>query len=106
MGRVVVDGLAGHLEPGILAEGVAGVGVAVIHGEVTAGDLEPDLVTRLEQVAGRPDLDGVAVDPAGPDEGGVSVRDPVPGPLDPVVEVDRSTVRIDIDELGGEIGVP
>ena len=59
---IVVDGLVGLPELGVLAEGVAGVGVAVVVGEVAAGDLHPDPVALLEEVAGRPEVDLEPVD--------------------------------------------
>ena len=64
MGRVlgvVQHRLEGGLELGLTGDDRAGVGVAVEPGEVAAGDFHPDAVPRLENVAGGPQVNGVAV---------------------------------------------
>src|ERR687884_1809733 len=59
MTSIVVDGLLRYLQLGVLSEGVSGVWVAVVHREVAARDLQPNAVTGLEEVRGRPDVDRV-----------------------------------------------
>ena len=73
------------------ARGFPGLGVAVEAGEVAARQVEPNPVTRFELIGDRCDVDLDLVRIA---HSGHSV-DHVPG----------FPVRIDIDQLGGEVGV-
>lgn len=43
----------------------AGVGIAVKAWEVAAGNFQPDTVPGFKDVAGRPEVDGVLIDPPG-----------------------------------------
>jgi hypothetical protein len=52
-----MDGLAGHVDFGIAAEGCPGVGVPVEAREVAARDLDPDAVAGQEDVAGGQQID-------------------------------------------------
>src|SRR5579859_6016589 len=51
---VVIDLLACEQEVGILAESMTGVRVSVVLGEVAAGNLDPNSVSLLENVARGP----------------------------------------------------
>ena len=59
---------------------VAGVGVAVPHGEVAAGDMDPNPMPLQEDIAGRHQVDGVLVDLPRPQQlGRFPDRLPEPG---------------------------
>ena len=50
--RVVEDGLHGGLTSGIFCNRVPGVRIAVEAWEVATGDLDPDLMSLFEDIAG------------------------------------------------------
>src|SRR5256885_2243182 len=77
MTSIVVDGLLRYLQLGVLSGGVSGVWVAVVHREVAARDLQPNAVTGLEEVPGRPDVDRVLVDPPRMDQARVRLGVPI-----------------------------
>src|SRR5262252_2365143 len=62
--RAVQDSLQGWLELGVLGNPPPRVGVPVEAGKVTTGDLHPDPMPCLEDVAGSPQVDRVAIRPA------------------------------------------
>src|SRR3977135_2362103 len=64
---VVVDALVRHCQLAVHAKPAASVRIAVVVRKVRAGDLEPDAMAGLEQVAGRPDRNVIGVDLAGLD---------------------------------------
>src|ERR1700730_211650 len=104
---VVKDGLVGHGRLRVFAEGAARVGVPVPAWETAAGDLEADAVAGLEEVAGRPEVDVVAIRPVRLDRRKLSSRAPVAvaRPQDAVGQVDGPTVGVDVAETGDEVGV-
>ena len=59
--RAVPDSLQRWCEFGVLGDPPPRVGVAIEAREVAAGDLQPDPVSRLEDVAGGPEINGVAI---------------------------------------------
>src|SRR5215831_11942669 len=81
---VVVDGLIGDLDLGVLAERMPRVRVAIPHRRTAARDLQPDLMPRLEEIARRPDFDRVLVDLAGRDQRRIALRFPIARALDAV----------------------
>jgi len=83
----------------------AGVAVAAKAGPVAAGDFEADPVAGLEEVGGRPQVNGDLVYLTGGDQLGLLFGVAVADPLDAVGEVDRAAVGEDVDEFAGEVGV-
>lgn len=61
----VVDGLLRLLKIRILAEGVARIWIAIVVGEVAAGNFDLDSVSLLEYVADRHQVDRIFVDGPG-----------------------------------------
>src|SRR5262249_55095641 len=89
-----VDGLLLYLQVGALGTGPTGARVAVEPWEVRAGDLYPDAMPGLEDLAGRDEVDLVL---GGHPRLG---RDPD----DAVDDAHRPAVRPHIDQLRGPIG--
>ena len=58
---VVQNSLQHGLEVAVLGNPLPRVGVAIEAREVAAGDLYPDPVPRLEDIAGGPQIDRVAI---------------------------------------------
>src|SRR5207247_929518 len=83
----------------------AGVGVAVEAGEVRGTDLDAQAVAGLEEVAGGPEVDRVLVREAGLGAGGGAVAVTVAGAQEAVAEVGGVAVGVDVEQLGGEVGV-
>src|ERR1700680_3823944 len=88
------DGLSRHDHIGPDPSWLTGVQVAVPAREAAAGHLKPQPVPGAKQVAGRPQVDVVLGRLAG-----LTVY-----PEDPVCEVDRAAVRIDVAKPGDEGG--
>src|SRR6185436_15338176 len=102
---VVVDGLVRHCQLAVHTEAAAGVWIAVVVRKVRTGDLEPDTMTGLEQVAGRPDRNLIRVDLARLDGLRFLERLAEARAENAVVEQDRLAVRVHISQLGGEVSV-
>src|SRR5262245_57870811 len=84
----------------------AGVQVSIEPREVAARDLQTDPMASLKEVAGRHWLQGDLVDlPRLHPRQRFVVSVAIPHTLDRLVEVVSSAVRIDIDQLYGEVGV-
>src|SRR5207247_9120176 len=67
MPGIVVDNLPSLLHPRSDQERFAGVEITVEAWKVAARDVEPDSMTCLEDVAGRPQVDRVLIDRPGND---------------------------------------
>src|ERR1700730_9563378 len=104
---VVKDGLVGYGRLRVGAEGAARVGIPVPAWETAARDLEADAVAGLEEVAGRPEVDVVAIRPVRLDRRKLSSRAPVAvaRPADAVGQGGGPTRRADVAETGDEVGV-
>src|SRR5947209_17158757 len=61
MPGIVKNGLPGRAHFGAAAKGVPGVGIAVPTWKIRTGYVQPDTVSRLENVSGRPEIDGKLV---------------------------------------------
>src|SRR5919197_3634947 len=90
--RAVQDGLQGWFEFAVLGDPPPRVGVTVEAGEVAAGDLHPDPMPRLEDIAGGPQVDRVAIRPARLHQAGGGSGLSVAGADDAVGEVTGAAV--------------
>ena len=102
----MIDGLLGDLEFRVHSLFVAGVRIAVPHGEVAARDMHSDAMTLPKDIGGRKQIDRVLVgsvrleqDWRFPD--GLSE----PGAEDAFGEVEGAAVRVDVDEACNEVRV-
>src|SRR5215467_13647273 len=91
--RAVQDGLQGWFEFGVLGNPSPRVGVPVEAGEVAAGDLHPDPMPRLEDIAGGPQVYRVTIGPARLHQAGGGSGVAVAGADDAVGEVVGTAVR-------------
>src|SRR5215208_2686868 len=89
----------------VVANGRAGVEVAVKAREVAAADLEADGMTGAESIGRHPAVDGEFLDLPGRQEFGRAAAIAVATADDPIAEIPGRPIREDVDELGGEIGV-
>jgi len=103
--RVVEDALQGWLELGAAAERQARVGITIEPRKVRAANLQANPVAGHEQVARRPEIDRVFVDPLRLDQGRLLLTFAVPRPNDPIGQIAGETVRFDVHELRGEVTV-
>ena len=83
----------------------AGIGITVEAGEVAAGYLQPDLVPRLEHVAGGPQVNGIAIGPPRLHQRRAGHGLPIAGPNNAVGQVAGAAVLANVHQLGSEIGV-
>ena len=101
----MVDFLSGGVESIILPKGRSGIGVSVKAREIAAGNLNPQSMSRPDDVAGRPQVDHVRINHAEGDGRGIRRRVAEPGSDHSVLEVLGVTVGPDIHQLGGEIRI-
>src|SRR5215813_13062209 len=103
--RAVQDGLQGWFELGVLGNPSPRIGVTVEAGEVAAGDLYPYPMPRLEDIAGGPQVDRVAIRLAWLHQawGGSGVA--VAGADDAIGEVTGTAVLAHVHQLGREVGI-
>src|ERR1700733_10977219 len=99
------DGLLGHAQFRVLAEGMPRVGVSVILWERAARDVEPDPVPLQEYVADYPEIDLELVDLAWCEERFLLQALVVASTDDALGEVHRVTVREDVDQLRPKVCV-
>src|SRR5208283_3777753 len=83
----------------------AGVRVPVELGEVAAGYLDPDAVVPAEDVAGGHEVYSELIDLARDEKSRRPHRLSEAGAYDSVAQVSCVAVGMDVDQLGGEIGV-
>ena len=106
-----VDGIVGDERVGMLADWLAGVRVEVEAREVRAGNIEPDTVAGLEQVAGGRQRDAHLVDFARCHKRFLLEAIAVAAADDRVDQVHVVAAgviragRIHVDQLGGEVAV-
>src|SRR6266540_7209070 len=103
--RAVQNGLQRWLERGVLGHPPPRVGVPVEAGEVAAGHLHPYPMPRLEDVAGGPQVDRVAIRPARLHQAGSGCGVAVAGADDAVGEVAGAAVLAYVHQLGREVGI-
>src|SRR5262249_41353128 len=82
-----------------------GVRVAIEAWKIAAGNFQPDYVPFLEHVAGGPQVDLELVDLAGRQQRWSFLGIAKARAQDAFGEISRESVRVDIDEFGGEVGV-
>src|SRR5215218_10919642 len=102
---IVEDRLQRRQHLRVRAELVPGVEVAVEAREVATAHLQTDAMPPAEEIAGRPEIDRVFEWLTGCDRSGSVGPLAVASADDAVAEITRGAVRIDIDQLAGEIGV-
>lgn len=108
MGRVwsvVKDRLYSWDQLSALAEGMAGVWITVKAWEIGAGDLNPDAVPSPENVARRPQIDGVFVYPTWLNWLRLGQRFPIPGPYYAVGQALRISVGMEVDQLRCKVSI-
>ena len=68
MRRRMIHGLVRNLQPAVLTQGGAGIGITVKSWEITAGNFHPQPVAGPEHVGLGSDFDGVLATPEGLDD--------------------------------------
>ena len=86
---VAVNGLTCSLHRSVDAKRVTSIRVSVVVREVAAGNLQANLVSRQEDIAGGPNIDHVLVDLTRRDGRRVVQRVAIPRPDDAIVQSDR-----------------
>src|ERR671932_2541592 len=99
---IVQDRLAGRPQLGVLSERVTSVRVAIPAWEVARGDLQTDAVTRLEDVAGCPQVDVEGIRLPGFEQ---RLHRPVSVARanNAVRKIERAAIRVDVHQPGHEV---
>ena len=86
---------------------MTGVGVAIPTREVTAGDIQANRMTRLEDIAGCPEINFILVGFSWLDQRwSLSLREvAIASAIDTVGQILRIAIGIDIDQACHKIGV-
>src|SRR4051794_25814150 len=100
-----MDRVARNSPLGLEADPAAGIEVAVDSREVAGRDVEADTVAGREDVARGPEVDSDLAYLTRFHEHRAFNGIAVPGAQDALAEVDRATVRVDVDEACGEVRV-
>lgn len=103
--RIVKDGVGGASPLGGSGRGFARVQIAIETREIAAGNFQADAMACAKNVAGGPEIDSEGVDLARREECGSFLRIAIFCAEDSFGDVHGGTVRRNINELAGEVGV-
>src|SRR5439155_22016748 len=105
MCEVMQHQLSGLLYAGVLPEITRGVWVPIEVREIRRADLETNTMPPLEDSRGVAQINGVVVYCARCNPRRLLAGGPVTRPHDPLGNILRVAVQVDVHELGGEVGV-
>ena len=104
-----MDLLAGHLRPGALSDGLAGVRISIEVGEEARGHVDTDAVAGAKQVRSHEAIQPDGNHDVGLEEHHLVLAVAVAGPDHlhrRTHQVERASVRMDVEKANDEVGVP
>ena len=105
VGLVVEDGVRSRNPRGGVRRQLPSVEVAIKAREVAAGEFEPEAVAGAEDIARGPKVDGEPISLPANERSRGDLGIPVASTEDALSEVDGRTIRCNVEEFSGEVGV-